>query len=221
MPGLAASAQNETVPVDLAELLTAASHAGWTTARASVEGLRAAMREHGLSEVPVRRGNPPVSVLRPVHKEQAHPSSLSAVHGLSGQPLHTDGAHHARPPAFVVLSAPTPSATPTLLWRPPADALWRDLLEGGVFKVDSGPRRFLCTAQDRDGLRFDPVCMSACDGRARRLVDEMSAAVSSAQPHQWDDCERVLIIANRVALHARAALADGDDDRLLVRVAFV
>jgi len=44
-----------------------------------------------------------VSVLRPQEQGQAHPYSISAVHGLGEQPLHVDGSHMFRPPDVVVL----------------------------------------------------------------------------------------------------------------------
>lgn len=207
--------------MDFAGAAAEAAALGWTTVRAELGAFRSAAQRHGLCEVPVRGGEQTVDVLRPVGPDRARRRSMSAVHGTGAQPLHTDGAHHDDPPALVVLCAAASSRTPTLLWRPPPDSeRWRRALSVGVFKVDSGRRQFLATASGPSGIRYDPTCMTPCDARARSLAAALADATHDAIPHSWADPNELLVIDNRVALHARASVADGDTGRTLRRVAF-
>lgn len=57
--------------------------------------------------VPARVGEPAISSLRPLEKTEAHPHSQSALYGRSEIPFHTDGAHFARPPSYVILWNPS------------------------------------------------------------------------------------------------------------------
>lgn len=206
--------------VDLLADLDRAQAMGWVKLRCSLVELRTQASAHGLVEAPSRIGEPAVQVLTPKTQKQARRRSLSAIHGVGTQPLHTDGAHQPAPPDFVVLAASSASSTPTMLWRPPDDLWWREHATVGVFLVDGGRRRFLATARDASGLRYDPVCMTPLDSHARRLAAALDGAVQLAYPHAWSDPEELLLIANRTALHARAAVTPNDADRSVSRVAY-
>lgn len=206
--------------LNIAEVVLRATAEGWATVNCDLGDFRKQAVAGGLVEMPVRTGEKAVQILRPRSREQAMRRSLSAVHGTGAQPLHTDGAHHPAPPDLIVMAAAARSPTPTLLWRPTLDDWWREHTTTGVFLVDGGRRRFLATAEDASGLRFDPGCMTPRDPHARRLAVAMAAAVDHATPHWWSEPAELLVIANRTALHARAAVAHGDADRTLRRVAF-
>lgn len=179
----------------------------------------------GWSEVPVRRGDKPVSVLRPVETDAAHLRSLSARYGLGDQPLHTDGAHLAGPPDIVVLAVSAPSQTPTRLWaydlvtRRPEDPP-RAAVSHGMFLVHAGRDSFHVPVLDGDRWRYDPGCMTPCDERARHVDEYLAAQLACASTWEWADAGQALVIDNRAVLHARAAVADGDQDREATRVAF-
>jgi hypothetical protein len=151
--------------VEFADLVAGAQRDGWIAATGDIEALRRQAAAQGWSEVPVRRGDQPVSVLRPVQPGSARSRSLSAQYGLGDQPLHTDGAHLASPPDLVVLAASGPSRTPTRLWD--YDRMTRikegqlgAALSHGMFLVNSGRDSFYAPVLDRGRWRYDPGCMT-------------------------------------------------------------
>lgn len=209
------------VPLDFGVAVDRARSEGWATLPGSLPDFRAWAFVSGLSEVTTRRGADAMDLLRPVAREAARPRSLSARYGIGAQPLHTDGAHQVVPPDLIVLQAAAASSTPTLLWKPPNEPWWREHWNHAVFVVNNGRRSRLATAALRSGgFRFDPGCMSPGDARARALARELEAAARLAFEHRWDGQGQLLIIDNRSALHARAAVGAADRDRALVRIAF-
>ncbi|MCU1615832.1 MAG: hypothetical protein JWO98_3372 [Frankiales bacterium] len=214
---------------DLADLVKTATTSGWATGSVDLWRLRSRARALGWQEVATRKGDSPVSVLRPTTAEKAHPRSLSAIHGLGEQPLHTDGAHLKDPPTFVVLHAATPNETPTLVWsersrvtNPSYPGIGRPpCLTGGIFVVRTGSTQFLASAyDDRDGYRYDPGCMQPADERAHEAARHFASLTGSAYQHEWTEPDQVLLISNRRALHARAAVGEADAGRELTRIAY-
>lgn len=200
-----------------------ANQLGWATAEASLDEVRSQAAEVGWTEVPIRSGEPAVATLRPKSAAEAPLNSLSAKYGRGAQPLHTDGAHLKMPPHIVVLYAPTSNATPTLLWSPhespsgPVPPSAHD----GVFVVDGGRDRFYATAfTTESGLRYDPGCMTPADARSREAAAYFRQVVEVAHQHSWSMDGMLLLIDNRQALHARAAVAQGDGNRQIQRVAY-
>lgn len=206
--------------VHVAEVFRLAVACGRWSGHLEFDTLRQHARALGLIEVPNRHGAIGPDLLRPTLTRDAHPRSLSARYGLSLQPLHTDGAHHRQPPRFVVLSAPAPSATATLVWQPPATPDWNALLQQGLFTVSSGNTRFLSTARPGHHLRYDPGCMTAADTYARHLQERLAVASADAIEHQWSYPDTVLVIDNWRTLHARAAVADPSEPRVMRRIAY-
>jgi hypothetical protein len=72
--------------LDLRVVAATARRDGWCTVTGSLDDIRAAGHRLGWHEVPTRRGHGPVSTLRPTSATDAHPLSLSAIHGLDAQP---------------------------------------------------------------------------------------------------------------------------------------
>lgn len=205
----------------LRALVEAARKNGWSTGIASINQLRYQARWQSLEPITSRRSREDVEVLRPVEHEQAPKRSLSATYGLGAQPLHTDGAHQTEPPDIVILAARQPSPVPTMLWRhdwTTAGSIREDLTHR-LFTVDDGRTRFLAPAYSRGRIRFDPGCMSPADSRARRVVEHFRNALDSATAFEWTDPDQVLVINNRIVLHARAD-AEPDTDRELQRLMF-
>ncbi len=62
--------------------------------------------------------------------------------------------------------------------------------------------------------------MTACDARARDVEEYLTGQLAKATTITWADEGQVLVVDNRRVLHARAAIAEGDGDRELTRVAF-
>ncbi|MDQ1629639.1 MAG: hypothetical protein QOI54_3383 [Actinomycetota bacterium] len=98
----------------------------------------------------IRPGDTVVSELTPLDQASARVHSISAVHGLDAQPLHSDGAHLLIPPDVVILEAEEPSVTPTLLWTSLDDLLANataiDALREGLFLVRNGAASFYTPA---------------------------------------------------------------------------
>jgi hypothetical protein len=206
----------------LDNLMTSVRRDGWASGKATIEQIRIQARSRNWSEVANRKGGRPVVSLRPVPSAQAHPHSLSASVGLERQPLHTDGAHHSRPPDIVVLASAQPTKTPTLLWSlrsgrttyaPP------EYVEHGIFLVSNGRDSFFAVAYLSGRFRYDPGCMVPCDSRARDAARYFDDAIDSARTHTWDEPGSVLLIDNRHVLHARGSAVD-DSKRQIERVSF-
>lgn len=205
----------------LESLVKQAARDGWAVARTTVEQVRRSATSLGWVEVPTRRGDPGVATLRPTAPDRAHPKSLSVTYGKGAQPLHTDGAHLAEPPDVVVLKCVGTSTVATLLWRAPGSVFLNlpSYVSHGVFLIGSGPDTFFDVAADMRRLRYDPGCMTPGDARARQAVQYFTKAAESAVEHRWTDPETILVIDNRIAMHARAD-ATGEPDREIQRVAF-
>ncbi len=211
---------------DLKVLVATARKEGWASGSGDVHSIRWQAASLGWTEVATRRGDATVSVLRAVDASAAHPKSLSATYGLEQQPLHTDGAHLPIPPDFVVLISQRSSATPTRLWwatgvvgNQPTLALL-DALRHGMFLVLNGRDSFYAPAVSGTRYRYDPGCMTACDARAREVEQYFTSQLAEAATYEWSGADQVLVVDNRHSLHARSAVAEGDLDRELIRVAF-
>lgn len=91
----------------------------------------------------------------------------------------------------------------------------------GVFTVRSGKTSFLASAYSSPGgYRYDPGCMTAADQRAAATAQHLMSLSRSAHRHEWSQAGMVLLINNRQCLHGRSAVAPGEHDRELARVAF-
>ena len=207
----------------LEALAEAARRRGWAVGSGAIGQVQAEGRSLGWTEVPARKGDPPVTTLRPVGRSQARPNSMSSQYGLDAQPLHTDGAHLTRPPDVVVLISETTNSTPTRLWRPwlkgPFSPGIPERARHGIFLVQSGKDSFFSAAYSPEGFRYDPGCMTPCDARARETVTFFRDAAEEAADHVWDQPGMMLVIDNRHTLHGRASAVD-DPQRELQRVSF-
>jgi hypothetical protein len=204
----------------LEALLPKVAQDGWAAGFGSLPNIRWEAMRLGWTEVANRRGEPPVTTLRPLDRGDAHPNSLSSRYGKGEQPLHTDGAHLLKPPDFLILACDTPSNTPTRICRPkrgrfttPPDYVWH-----GVFLVQNGKDSFYSTAYSDGTYRYDPGCMEPCDARARKAARFFGDADPVVE-HAWDRPGMILVIDNRRALHARASATD-EPERIIQRVSF-
>jgi hypothetical protein len=212
--------------VDLSRLTEEAASKGWSSSIGTIDVIRRQAGKLGWLEAPVRVGDPALTVLRPVEKSAAHSRSISAIHGLDEQPLHTDGAHVDRPPDLIVMACSQTSPTSTRLWRPGQPMkrggrkMPNDDLEHGVFLVDTGGSAFFATARTGRRYRYDPGCMLPCDARARAAADYLAHGVEDATDFAWSEPGLVLVIDNRRVLHGRAAVCVDDETREIQRLAF-
>lgn len=181
--------------------------AGWLRFSLPEQGLAAQIDfiAHSLGTPVAGRKRRVIEELAPTRREDAEPSSLSAVHGLSCFPLHTDGAHLIEPPRFIVLACVNPGSTavPTVLTR------FQDLgVDGkaGVFLVRNGRRSFYSSIRDRSRpfIRFDQGCMTPIDDHARHTMQALAeSAARIEQPAIYWRKGDVLILDNWSMLHGR------------------
>lgn len=179
----------------------------------------ASIVQHGWKQA-TQKGGAGVSTLRPTDRVQAPARTLSAVHGLGAQPLHTDGAHLWRMPDVIVLYAVQPNSTAKVVWKLNHD--YPSALLTGVFTVRGNERSFLAHALVNQRLRFDPVCMSPADQLAKEAKAFLEDARADAHAHSWNSGETLLFIDNRTALHGREAVFDVADaeSRVLERATY-
>ncbi|MFI7048964.1 hypothetical protein [Streptosporangium sandarakinum] len=208
----------------LRTLARSARKKGWAVGPGSISQVQDEAKSLGWIEVPIRRGDPTVTTLRPTPRDKARRNSLSAQYGMDAQPLHTDGAHLIRPPDIVILIGETPNSTPTRLWQPlrlddgviqvPPEEVCH-----GVFLVRAGTDSFFATAYTERGYRYDPGCMTPGDARARQAAAFFTEGQKDAIDHHWDQPNMILVINNALVLHGRAS-AHADPARELTRVSF-
>jgi hypothetical protein len=121
-----------------------------------------------------------------------------------------------------VLFSQRPSTTSTRLW--PATTVVPGAphvaLRHGMFLVRNGRDSFYSPAWTSARYRCDAGCMTPCDARAAEVVRYFEWLLAHAAVCEWVRESQVFMIDNRKVLHARSAVAPGDMDSELVRVAF-
>jgi len=172
--------------------------------------------------VPSRRGASLVDSLRPRTREAALPRSLSAIHGVGGFPLHTDGAHWPVPPRYVLLQAKASSECATTLFDS-RQVIWSseqvELLTRGVFYVSDAAGGFPATLLSRGlkWLRFDLGCMTPANGTGIRALDVARAGLNRTPVRLPWQVGMTLVIDNWRCLHGREPTLE-DEDRVVMRV---
>lgn len=214
--------------MDLAALWEEARNKGWATQTASLDEVTHQASRLGWEAIPTRRGEGAKSLLKPTNRQNAHPRSMSAVHGLDTQPLHVDGSHMVTPPDAIILYSTTPNKTPTRLWTLPKQARGSEVPFGsmahGVFIVGSGRSAFLAPMLEYQRghplLRYDPTIMMPADLRSRNAAAFFGSVEEAVTSHTWEQPKTVLLINNRAVLHGRGAVLPEDETRELVRYSF-
>ena len=220
----------------LLELLAADSAArieeeGWALARTDLAApaLNAALAvlAECLGTPMTGRGGRVIEQLNPLTSEKAHPKSLSAIHGAAGFPLHTDGAHHARPPRFIALACEHAGSNPvptvlTRFWEVMLDR--REIAELGAapFLVRNGRCSFYTTISEKAGIlvRYDRGCMEPATIQSGELAARLDQALLQApwHIHDWRMGD-ILVVNNWRVLHGRGKDAgEASSDRTLLRV---
>ena len=178
-----------------------------------------------------RSGIPTVQTLKPRSESEAPRNQYSTEFGLGAFPLHTDLAHWARPPRYVILRCKrgNPAVLTTLL---PASALVSVLGIGVLRRALVRPRRVrvgevqcllpLLFGEDTlSGLRWDPLFIVPMNHAGQQVAEVMSTEA-------WDRSQLVeivlsepgdtLILDNWRFLHGRSSVHRAGLDRHLERV---
>lgn len=161
------------------------------------------------------------STLNARKKQDAKPGTLSSHVGLQQQPPHTDGAHLAIPPSYVLLRPQAATTTPTVVAPIDVSSMSVEVRcagLNGVFKVRNGNNTFLTHGLVGRSIRYDPMCMHACDQRARdfeRFVVE--SATASAFEYVHPESRPWLVLSNTGCLHGRASVPTDAEVRRIDR----
>jgi L-asparagine oxygenase len=167
------------------------------------------------------------AVLTP--RQGGPPNTYSGNFGLGQFPLHTDLAHWALPPRYLVLRCVKGHVdVPTLLEDVAlivanfgANRLRRTLVKPR--RPIRGGRALLPLLSRTNGddlFRWDEVFVVPATERSGRICDAVRAHLASVQPARviLADAGDTLIIDNWKVLHGRAAAHDAAETRLLERV---
>lgn len=194
---------------------------GWSTFT-SFAPLEEVAAKFGLP-VPARTGGGLVSALRVADAADGHPNSLTSRHGAGAFPYHTDGAHFALVPRYLVLrlASGTVSHRPTelvdLMGR--IDDADERLLSTERWKFGTGRSCFISTIWSSGGLRYDMGIMRPAVPRRDASAGLVERLLASADPIGIDWIEGLTaVIDNHRMLHARAAGSGIPESRILERV---
>jgi hypothetical protein len=90
-----------------------------------------------------------------------------------------------------------------------------------MFVVEPGGEPFLAQAITGGALRYDPGCMVPADAFARDIATALqNPPVDEVVDINWDTPGKIVLLRNRVVLHGRAEVAEGDGERRLCRIAY-
>jgi L-asparagine oxygenase len=196
--------------------------------RSSIEVAHGLGRPVELSAFDRRSQQPMVQQLKPHRIEDSRPTQYSGHFGLGEFPLHSDLAHWAIPPRYLLLRCVRGASSVTtniLPWMAIVDLLGRTTLTKAVFAVrtsrpfHSGLVRALSTHQNTSVLRWDSIFLKPMSQGAIALSQVMSAKA-------WDDVTikfvleepgDMLLIDNWSVLHGRSAVKPSDTHRCIER----
>jgi len=151
-----------------------------------------------------------VLTTRAIH--EARPNSLSRIHGLDEQPPHTDGAHEAKPPAFILLwadqAADGHAYTHLRMFDPSKlSADFSDQFSRAVWSVRVSSSKFFYRRAfhpDTRTIRWDSGCFVRCTSTSLTpaIVDHALKELPEVRI-TWA-ASKALLIDNRRVLHGRS-----------------
>lgn len=175
-------------------------------------------------------GIPTVQTLRPRQTGESSSNRYSGTYGLADFPLHTDLAHWARPPRYLILRCRSGSAS-VVTRLLPSSALVSSLGTSTLRRALARPRRrsrggtqcilpLMFSANDICGFRWDPLFLVPMNRAAQRVAEFMSVnawgqgnLVALALTYPGD----TLIVDNWQFLHGRSSVPPTDVGRRIER----
>lgn len=173
-----------------------------------------------------RNGGEILKRLKPLNKKEAHPNSLSSIHGLNRFPFHTDGAHKLIPPRFLGFRyvGTSNNPEPTLLIDFKSKQLTsaeKYFLNNRIWKINDGFKIFYSPIknQQRDFIRLDYGCMELVDKR------EGDQEIMSGIINKFEVIEvswiknKIMIVDNWRMMHSRPRInPKNKQNRILERI---
>jgi L-asparagine oxygenase len=174
-------------------------------------------------------GIPTVQCLRPRNTTEVKQNQYSGHYGLSTFPLHTDLAHWALPPPYLLLRCVVGSNdvfTHVLSWTRIVDLVGTAALRKAVFMARSrqigcsGLVRAMSHHHQTEVLRWDPIFLRPLNQHARALASVMldptwNGAAIKILLHQPGD---MVLIDNWRMLHGRSQVLAHSTVRRIERV---
>jgi len=173
--------------------------------------------------VPARAGAPLLSRLRVQAVSDGNPNSLTSRHGAGRFPFHTDGAHFAVVPRYLLLRLEAGSesqrATEVLDLVGRIDQTGLRLLQTEQWKYVAGGVALLSPILSAAGLRYDTDIMRPAVATRARAGEIIRHLIQTSRPTaiNWEPAI-VAVLDNHRVVHARSEGTGRPEDRVLERV---
>ncbi len=175
-----------------------------------------------------RSQKPTIQQLQPRRLEDARPNQYSGHFGVGTFPLHSDLAHWAVPPRYLLLrcvKGASSVSTNILPWTAIVDHLGQIALTKAVFAVRSRPFhsglvRALSTHRDANVFRWDSIFLRPMSQGAHALSQVMTAPKWEQLTTKFvlEEPGDTLLIDNWSVLHGRSAVKLSDMHRCIERI---
>lgn len=217
---------------DLVEALRRTGHAflpSWQPHRGTSELARVMGRIVDIPSLLPGAAIPTIQSLAPRHEKDSPPNQYSAAFGLGAFPLHTDLAHWARPPRYLLLrcvSSGTGVTTRVLAASSVASFLSLAVLRRALVRPRRVGRRASVLlpvvferSEDSFALRWDSLFLVPMNEASRKVAETIAS--NACDPHILDysltSPGDTLVLDNWRCLHGRGAVALGGMTRRLER----
>lgn len=169
----------------------------------------------------------PVQTIRPRVQEPALTNQYSGTFGLGEFPLHTDLAHWALPPRYLLLRCQVGADAVSTLVLPFAEVTgssgidWsRALVRPRRRQGGSSLLRICFLVNDRPAYRWDPLFLRPANATAHEAAEVLEGEATRAKAAHFV-LERegdMLLLDNWQVLHGRSRVPDGSLGRVIERV---
>ena len=172
-----------------------------------------------------------VQPLMPGHKAESSSNTYTGTFGLAEFPFHTDLAHWAKPPRYIMLRCRkgTPKVTTRVLPCSELNSYWKisDLQRAIVRPRQTGPDNTISLlplafrAEGVTGLRWDSLFLVPMSNTAKDVADLLSSeswVKSKAKSLALTEEGDTLIIDNWRCLHGRSKVPEYEMNREIERV---
>ncbi len=173
-----------------------------------------------------RKGEKALKTLKPLNKNEAHPNSLSSIHGLNRFPFHTDGAHKLIPPRFLAFRyvGTTKIPEPTLLIDFNSKLLSSAenyFINNRIWKINNGFKIFYRSIRNHkfNFIRLDYGCMKLVDKRKEdeEIMTNIISKFKVIEIH-WKR-NKIMIVDNWRMMHSRPTInPKNKQSRILERI---
>lgn len=152
--------------------------------------------------------------LSPTTKDAARTNTLSSRFGLGEFPLHTDFASVTVPPKYILLVAPRPRDTETLLFdaRRLIEQYGHDYLSRCLFLLHGTTPRYCRMLTLKDGrlcFRYNKAVMTPQNPEAQEVANYINSGGLPLCRINWHQ-HRVALIDNWGTFHSRSTYKDPD-----------